>query len=183
MNNNPKASWQEWTRFALRWAITLAIIVAAGRRVWFEKAKLASYTVSPSPPWLIVSGAFYLVGLATCAVFWWSAMRDMGGRPTGQAPGCVLRRAACEVRARKGSCSSGQSHDGEGSWCGNRSSGNHRRAGNFFDDGYRRDCLNLDFAGCGRPSPRIAPGGFRGAGAGTWAWSPCRLLFPGWDRW
>jgi hypothetical protein len=82
MKNNPKASWQEWMRFALRWAITLAIIVAAGRRVWFEKAKLASYTVSPSPPWLIVSGAFYLVGLATCAVFWWSAMRDMGGRPT-----------------------------------------------------------------------------------------------------
>ncbi len=71
-------------------------------------------------------------------------------------PGCVLRRAACEIRARKGPCSSGQSHDGEGSRCGNRSSGNHRRAGNFFDDGYRRDCLNLDFAACGRPSPRIA---------------------------
>lgn len=82
LNNNPKDSWQRWMKFALRWVITLAIVIAAGRRVWIEKAKLAAYAVSPSPAWLIVSGAFYFAGLTTCAVFWWTAMRDMGGRPS-----------------------------------------------------------------------------------------------------
>jgi len=81
LTENRKASWQRWAVIGLRWAITLAIIVAAGRKIWLEKAKLAAFEVSPSPAGLIASGAFYLAGLATCAVFWRSAMRDTGGEP------------------------------------------------------------------------------------------------------
>ena len=82
MNDNRRSLWLRWAKFALRWAITLAIVLAAGKRVWLEKAKLAPYAVSPSPGWLIASGACYIAGLAACARFWRSAMRDMGGRPS-----------------------------------------------------------------------------------------------------
>lgn len=81
MSENRKAWWRRWAVAALRWAITLAIIAAAGRKVWLEKARLAAVELSPSPVGLAASGLLYLAGLATCAVFWRSAMRDMGCEP------------------------------------------------------------------------------------------------------
>ena len=68
---------------ALRWGITLAIVVAVAHRVWLEKGKLAAYDLQLAPAWLVASGVLYILGLATCALFWWLAMRDLGGRPTG----------------------------------------------------------------------------------------------------
>ncbi len=81
LSEQRKVSWQKWAVSALRWAITIAIIAAAARKVWLEKTKLAAFEISPTPEWLIASGIFYIAGLATCAIFWRSAMRDMGGQP------------------------------------------------------------------------------------------------------
>ena len=68
---------------ALRWGITLAVVIAVAHRVWLEKGKLAAYDLQLAPAWLVTSGALYILGLATCALFWWLAMRDLGGHPTG----------------------------------------------------------------------------------------------------
>ena len=66
----------------MRWAITLAVVVGLSRRIWLERAKLVAYDLRLVPSWLVVSGACYLLGLATCAGFWWLAMRDSGARPS-----------------------------------------------------------------------------------------------------
>jgi uncharacterized membrane protein YbhN (UPF0104 family) len=65
----------------LRVLIAAAVIAGVGRRVWLERAKLATYNVRPAPMWLAASGVLYLAGLSTCAGFWWLAMRDRGARP------------------------------------------------------------------------------------------------------
>jgi uncharacterized membrane protein YbhN (UPF0104 family) len=49
--------------------------------MWLERSELAAYNLRPAPAWLVASGAVYLVGLSSCAVFWWMAMRDRGARP------------------------------------------------------------------------------------------------------
>jgi uncharacterized membrane protein YbhN (UPF0104 family) len=67
---------------ALRWGITLAIVVAVGWRIWLEKGHLAAYNLRLAPAWLVASGTLYILGLTTCALFWWLAMRDLGGEPT-----------------------------------------------------------------------------------------------------
>lgn len=74
-------SWRRWAMFALRLGITLAVAIGVGRRIWLEKEELRNYDLSLVPRWLLVSGACYLVGLGTAAVFWRLAMRDRGGRP------------------------------------------------------------------------------------------------------
>jgi hypothetical protein len=68
---------------ALRWGITLAVLVAVGWRIWLEKGHLAVYDLHLSSAWLVASGVLYILGSTTCAVFWWLAMRDAGTHPSG----------------------------------------------------------------------------------------------------
>jgi glycosyltransferase 2 family protein len=76
-------SWRRAALGVLRWGVTLAIAMAVVHRVWLEKEKLAAYDLHLAPAWLVASGLLYILGLATCAYFWWLAMRDLGGRPSG----------------------------------------------------------------------------------------------------
>lgn len=79
---SPPGSRRRVAVVVLRWGITLAIVMAVGHRVWLEKEKLAAYNLHLAPAWLVISAVFYILGLATCAFFWWLAMRDLGGRPS-----------------------------------------------------------------------------------------------------
>ena len=79
----PPGSRRRAALVVLRWGVTLAIVIAVAHRVWLEKEKLAAYDLHLAPAWLIASGVLYILGLATCALFWWLAMRDLGGRPSG----------------------------------------------------------------------------------------------------
>jgi uncharacterized membrane protein YbhN (UPF0104 family) len=74
-------SWRYWATLTFRLGITVAVILGVARRVWLEKEKLRGYELDLVPSWLVISGACYLVGLATAAMFWRLAIRDRGGHP------------------------------------------------------------------------------------------------------
>ena len=57
-------------------------MAGVSRRIWLEREKLVVEDLRLVPSWLVASGACYLLGLATCAGFWWLAMRDSGARPS-----------------------------------------------------------------------------------------------------
>jgi len=77
----PSKSWRYSATLTLRLGITFAVILGVGRRLWLEKEKLRGYELDLIPGWLVVSGACYLAGLATAAMFWRLAIQDRGGHP------------------------------------------------------------------------------------------------------
>ncbi len=80
--NAERPPGRRWFAVVARVAIAAAVVAGVSHRVYRERSKLAAYEWTLRPGWLVAGGAAYAGGLATCATFWWMAMRDRGGRPT-----------------------------------------------------------------------------------------------------
>lgn len=66
----------------LRRLIFFAVLSSIAYRIWIEKEKIASYPLTLNPSWILLSMACYFAGMASCAFFWWLALRDFGGSPS-----------------------------------------------------------------------------------------------------
>lgn len=66
----------------VRWGLLVVILAGVTYRVWLERERLASFDFRLVPGWLLVSGLFYLAGLAACLAFWRISMQDAGAHPT-----------------------------------------------------------------------------------------------------
>jgi glycosyltransferase 2 family protein len=65
----------------VRWSLLVVVLTGVTYRVWLEREKLACYDFRLVPGWLLVSGLFYLTGLAACLAFWQLSMRNAGAHP------------------------------------------------------------------------------------------------------
>ncbi len=67
----------------------MVVLAGVGHRVWIEREKLAAFDLRLAQGWLLVSGLFYLAGLAACGAFWWLSMRDAGALPARLSTGAA----------------------------------------------------------------------------------------------
>jgi hypothetical protein len=74
-------------RFRKVWPIIkavlgLLIVAAIGRRFYLDLRDHPELTEQPlRPGWLVLSGALYLLGLGTCALFWYRLLWALGQQP------------------------------------------------------------------------------------------------------
>jgi len=67
---------------ALKIAFTLAILAAVGRFFYLDLRRAGSEGLWRHPCWLVLSGAFYILGLFCSAWFWIRLMRSLGQDPS-----------------------------------------------------------------------------------------------------
>ena len=79
--------WQQLRRWwpAAKAVLALVILLAIGGRFYRDLRRPDLWHRPFHPGWLLAAAALYLLGLATCALYWYRLLRGIGQRPSLRA--------------------------------------------------------------------------------------------------